>query len=202
MFKSQNKEVTTKFQNGRSSFSSQAIPPRTTSTATCKAKCAKITARVRLQPSPNQSNAKKVEPKSTQHSPKPDQQNTQKLLNKSPPSTGRNVQLNSKLGCSASNGRKGTATVNKHSRPFVSTTRVFRPSSSKIFDYDLSREEKRHFVDCRNPMKSVPNDELQLLRNGHRVTYLETRYDRSPDKRYNYPEATSWRYGWFHRTGV
>ncbi|ALC41904.1 CG13581, partial [Drosophila busckii] len=77
--------------------------------------------------------------------------------------------------------------------------RIFRPSASRIFDYDLSREEHRCFGSCNSAMKSVPAAEQALLRSGQRATYLETRYLRTPDQRYNYPEATSWRYGWFHR---
>ncbi|EDW73857.1 uncharacterized protein Dwil_GK19344 [Drosophila willistoni] len=84
----------------------------------------------------------------------------------------------------------------------LSHRRIIRPSSSAIFDYDLSQVEQNNFRHCQcrdPPMKSVPHDELQLLRSGQRTTYLEQRYDRTPDVRYNYPQATSWRYGWFHR---
>ncbi|KAH8400585.1 hypothetical protein KR222_007233 [Zaprionus bogoriensis] len=95
--------------------------------------------------------------------------------------------------------RLRSATLGRTSRPFLSTGRTPRPSSSKIFDYDLSDVEQRYFGQFRSPMKTVPLDELQLLRSGQRATYLETRYGRTPDNKYNYPEATSWRYGWFHR---
>ncbi|XP_017958950.1 uncharacterized protein LOC108653147 [Drosophila navojoa] len=80
--------------------------------------------------------------------------------------------------------------------------RIYRPSSSKIFDYDLSKQEARFFGQFRTPMKSVPADELQLLRSGNRSSYLETRYGHTPDVKYNYPEATSWRYGWFHQVNA
>ncbi|KAH8269511.1 hypothetical protein KR018_004435 [Drosophila ironensis] len=86
------------------------------------------------------------------------------------------------------------------SNPYAAISRVYRPSTSGVFDYDLSREEKHGFGHCAVvPMKSVPATELQLLHSGQRSTYLERRYERSPDDKYNYPEATSWRYGWFHR---
>ncbi|KAH8232891.1 hypothetical protein KR026_001546 [Drosophila bipectinata] len=84
--------------------------------------------------------------------------------------------------------------------PYAVTSRIYRPSTSGVFDYDLSQVEKRGFGHCSvDPMKSVPATELQLLHSGQRSTYLERRYERSPDDKYNYPEATSWRYGWFHR---
>ncbi|KAH8339909.1 hypothetical protein KR067_001935 [Drosophila pandora] len=84
--------------------------------------------------------------------------------------------------------------------PYAVTSRIYRPSTSGVFDYDLSPVEKRGFGHCPvDPMKSVPATELQLLQSGQRSSYLERRYERSPDDKYNYPEATSWRYGWFHR---
>lgn len=99
----------------------------------------------------------------------------------------------------ASSSRAKTATLARNSPNFMLTSRGARPSPSKVFDYDLSKVEQRYFCQFRNPMKSVPQDELQLLHSGQRATYLETRYERTPDNKYNYPEATSWRYGWFHR---
>ncbi|KAH8402060.1 hypothetical protein KR009_009513, partial [Drosophila setifemur] len=86
------------------------------------------------------------------------------------------------------------------SNAYAVTSRIYRPSRSGIFDYDLSQVEKSGFGHCRvNPMKSVTAPELLLLHSGQRSTYLESRYEKSPDDKYNYPEATSWRYGWFHR---
>ncbi|XP_052838577.1 uncharacterized protein LOC128253911 [Drosophila gunungcola] len=80
------------------------------------------------------------------------------------------------------------------------TSRMYRSSGSGVFHYHLSHLEEYRFGQSRVfPMKSVPAAELQLLRNGQRISYLERRYERSPDDKYNYPEATSWRYGWFHR---
>ncbi|KAH8384620.1 hypothetical protein KR093_003069 [Drosophila rubida] len=188
MLNSQNKQVTTKFQNGRNSVPPKPIASRSTTTVATQTKAGKQTTAVNSQRCPAQGTAKELEPKPpAQPAANAELQKTKTLPNK--------------LG-SAAVGRRGAATVNKRSRPFVPTTSIFRPSTSKIFDYDLSREEKLHFLGWHNPMKSVPVHELQLLQNGQRVTYLETRYDRSPDLRYNYPEATSFRYGWFHRKGV
>ncbi|BFG05627.1 uncharacterized protein DMAD_04320 [Drosophila madeirensis] len=82
--------------------------------------------------------------------------------------------------------------------PYAVSSRIYRPSRSSIFDYNLSPVEQQHFRNCSDPMKSVPAAELELLRSGQRSTYLERRYEHSPDDKYNYPEATSWRYGWFH----
>ncbi|XP_030387685.1 uncharacterized protein LOC115634233 [Scaptodrosophila lebanonensis] len=77
-------------------------------------------------------------------------------------------------------------------------SRSRRAAASCAFDYDLSQVEQRNFGHCHHAMKSVPDAELQLLRSGQRATYLETRYERCPELKYHYPEATSWRYGWFH----
>ncbi|XP_022229757.2 uncharacterized protein LOC111079061 [Drosophila obscura] len=82
--------------------------------------------------------------------------------------------------------------------PYAGSSRIYRPFRSTIFDYNLSPVEQQHFGNCSDPMKSVPAAELELLRSGQRSTYLERRYEHSPDDKYNYPEATSWRYGWFH----
>lgn len=89
------------------------------------------------------------------------------------------------------------ATLPRTSPPLAK--RIYRPSPSRVFDYDLSKEEAHFFGQSRKAMKSVPADELLLLKTGSRSTYLETRYAHTPDAKYNYPEATSWRYGWFHR---
>ncbi|XP_033254315.1 uncharacterized protein LOC117193698 [Drosophila miranda] len=48
--------------------------------------------------------------------------------------------------------------------PYAVSSRIYRPSRSLIFDYNLS-----------------PVEQQQQM-----------------DDKYNYPEATSWRYGWFH----
>lgn len=50
----------------------------------------------------------------------------------------------------------------------------------------------------KGPMKTVPANERELLKSGQRGAYLALRYEHSPDRKYNYPEATSWRIGWFH----
>ncbi|XP_017061776.1 uncharacterized protein LOC108101811 [Drosophila ficusphila] len=110
-----------------------------------------------------------------------------------------------------SSRRSGTTrnTTSTGAKPFLIplkvsssvTSRIYRSPRSGAFHYHLSQLEEDVFGQTvlRLPMKSVPSAELQLLRDGQRATYLERRYERSPDDKYNYPEATSWRYGWFHR---
>uniref|UniRef100_A0A1B0FQD3 Sperm microtubule inner protein 1 C-terminal domain-containing protein n=1 Tax=Glossina morsitans morsitans TaxID=37546 RepID=A0A1B0FQD3_GLOMM len=66
------------------------------------------------------------------------------------------------------------------------------------FAYDLSRDESKFAGAYKSPMKPASEAERELLRNGQRVTYLNNRYEYAPDRKYNYPEATSWRIGWFH----
>eukprot|EP00099_Drosophila_melanogaster_P020450 NP_611921.1 uncharacterized protein Dmel_CG13581 [Drosophila melanogaster] len=83
---------------------------------------------------------------------------------------------------------------------YTVTSRTRRSSEHAAFLYHLSQLEQTGFgKSAVDPMKAVPAAELQLLQSGQRTTYLERRYERSPDDKYNYPEATSWRYGWFHR---
>ncbi|XP_017016885.2 uncharacterized protein [Drosophila kikkawai] len=88
---------------------------------------------------------------------------------------------------------------------FKVTKSAYKPTMSTIFSYDLSPLERNDYGLCHknpiNPMKSVSPTEVQLLQSGQRSTYLEKRYERTPDAKYNYPEATSMRYGWFHRLG-
>uniref|UniRef100_A0A1B0AP16 Sperm microtubule inner protein 1 C-terminal domain-containing protein n=1 Tax=Glossina palpalis gambiensis TaxID=67801 RepID=A0A1B0AP16_9MUSC len=64
------------------------------------------------------------------------------------------------------------------------------------FAYDLSRDESKFVGSFKSPMKPASEAERELLRNG-RVAYLNNRYEYSPGRKYNYPEATSWRIGWF-----
>ncbi|XP_039483933.1 uncharacterized protein LOC120446822 [Drosophila santomea] len=83
---------------------------------------------------------------------------------------------------------------------YTVTSRARRSHDHGVFLYHLSQLEQTGFAKSAvDPMKSVPAAELQLLHSGQRTSYLERRYERSPDDKYNYPEATSWRYGWFHR---
>ncbi|KAH8346374.1 hypothetical protein KR084_008725 [Drosophila pseudotakahashii] len=114
---------------------------------------------------------------------------------------------NPRPGSSRSTGTTRTTALSRTQQFYIPlrssngvTSRMNRPSVHGVFHYDLSPLEKTGFDDSlAYPMKSVPAAELQLLRNGQRSTYLERRYERRPDDKYNYPEATSWRYGWFHR---
>ncbi|KAH8234303.1 hypothetical protein KR038_007209 [Drosophila bunnanda] len=88
---------------------------------------------------------------------------------------------------------------------FRVTKSAYKPTVSTIFSYDLSPLERNDYGLCHKnsmkPMKAVPPTEVQLLQSGQRSIYLEKRYELTPDAKYNYPEATSMRYGWFHRLG-
>lgn len=173
MFSSQNKQVTSKFQSARSCIQMRSNAPTTGAGGAVVPR--NLTLRVE-QTAEFRKLASSV-----------------KIKQKLPPRTKAAEPV------LASSSRAKPATLGRNSPHFLLTSRRARPSSSKVFDYDLSQVEQRYFCQLRNPMKSVPQDELQLLHNGQRATYLETRYERTPDKKYNYPEATSWRYGWFHR---
>ncbi|XP_050323491.1 uncharacterized protein LOC126755156 [Bactrocera neohumeralis] len=75
--------------------------------------------------------------------------------------------------------------------------RQAKPQSND-FAYDLSKDESKFMGIFKGPMKTVPDNERELLKSGQRGAYLALRYEHSPDRKYNYPEATSWRIGWFH----
>lgn len=179
MFVSQNKQVTSKFPSARTCIQTQSkeLPKAAEAAVSSKNMTPKVALTTEFQ---KVVSSDKLKPK-----PKPEV----KLFTR-PKASGM---------VSATSCRGKAATLNRGSPHFVLTSRSSRPSSSKIFDYDLSQVEKRYFDKFHNPMKSVPQNELELLHSGQRATYLETRYERTPDKKYNYPEATSWRYGWFHQ---
>lgn len=94
---------------------------------------------------------------------------------------------------------------NSNDSDFKVTNSAYKNTMSGIFCYDLSPMERNGYGVYQEkpvkPMKLVPPTEEQLLKDGQRSTYLERRYERKPDDKYNYPEATSMRYGWFHRLG-
>lgn len=215
MFRCQNKQVTTKFSSAKQNVSSGAnqstkMKPKTTTTnAATAAKVAN--GEKKMTTTTTTSSTHKLSPAAVQDAPR--------ILVK-PCLNSRSSKLASKSDGSNASSAVGSrkAKIFKHQDNISSrmriiagslpraaqwqNNRIYRPSSSKIFDYDLSKEEARFFGQYRTPMKSVPADELQLLRSGNRSSYLETRYGHTPDVKYNYPEATSWRYGWFHQVGV
>jgi len=196
MFNNQNIQVKTKFQNARKTDKAKTNSSKTKTLSS--ANPCRSTTLSSLERSPRYLKHSNVqcmgtETKSKLQLTKPEPKN--QLIQTA--DTTRSVpRLKAKSGeiCSVSRSRS-KATLN---RAFVSTSRNYRPSASKIFDYHLSREEQSYFGQTRSPMKSVPVNELELLRSGQRISYLEARYERPPDNKYNYPEATSWRYGWFH----
>ncbi|EDW60677.2 uncharacterized protein [Drosophila virilis] len=204
MFSNLNKQVTAKFRSTRNKVASKPNQPKTPpATTIMPVRSARMGAAVDLS-----SNQLKPGTKSSatmprnQVKPQPEPQPTKPPAKSTTSCTGSEGEQRLKIKSAnnvSSRMRAEAATLPRNSQSFPLSKRVFRPSASKIFDYDLSKEEKRYFGQYHNPMKSVPAEELQLLKTGQRTTYLETRYAHTPDAKYNYPEATSWRYGWFHR---
>lgn len=95
----------------------------------------------------------------------------------------------------------------KQQNPFKSfltngSTSRYRQKNNSRFEYDLSKDEQFFNGKFSSAMKSVPNEEKQILNSGQRECYLNARYEHSPDSKYYYPEATSWRYGWLHSVRV
>jgi len=77
------------------------------------------------------------------------------------------------------------------SNSFVYTriTKKTRPTNSQVF-YSLSNNENYDFN--KSPMK----DNLGVIRSKPKRDYLAERNSKRPSEKYNFPEATSWRYGW------
>lgn len=91
----------------------------------------------------------------------------------------------------------------------VRRKRYLRRKNPEFASYSLSPDEldyvnQHRIVDETKPMKEVAKDELMLLKDekikGTRLNYLLARQTHSPRDKYYYPEATSWRYGWFHES--
>lgn len=76
------------------------------------------------------------------------------------------------------------------------STKRTRNNNSEVF-YSLAEEEKSSIQFERGAMKRVSSD-VKINLKTDRSVYLETRYCSRPQSKYNFPEATSWRYGWFH----
>lgn len=66
-----------------------------------------------------------------------------------------------------------------------------RSENSEIF-YSLSENENYNFD--KSAMK-IDCNKLPVVKN--KQNYLAERYNKKPSEKYNFPEATSWRYGWF-----
>nr|XP_016928230.1 uncharacterized protein LOC108008835 [Drosophila suzukii] len=221
MFKSSNKQVTSKFQ----SVGMQRIVPGKSSNIGYSKKHTSSVALISDDKSKNVAktssasgnlSANKVSEKTPENSSSKQKCHSQqsiKIAVVKPKTVGKNVQnpnsktmasLTSRPPSSRSTGSTVSSRTQQFNIPLRTsngvTSRIYRPFKHGVFDYHLSPLEKTVFAQSIvYPMKSVPAVELQLLRNGQRSTYLERRYERSPDDKYNYPEATSWRYGWFHR---
>ncbi|XP_064538104.1 uncharacterized protein LOC135428193 [Drosophila montana] len=205
MFSNLNKQVTAKFQSARNKVASKPNQPKPTpATTIMPVRSARTGTAIDLSSSqikPGTKSSSATMPRN-HGKPQPEPQPTKPLAKSTTSCTASEGEQRLKIKSAnnvSSRMRAEAATLPRNSQPFLLSKRVFRPSASKVFDYDLSKEEKHYFGQYHNPMKSVPAEELQLLKTGQRTTYLETRYGHTPDAKYNYPEATSWRYGWFHR---
>lgn len=99
---------------------------------------------------------------------------------------------------------KITKRPNFQSRPFVVPTssrtsyatrssKRTLSSASEVF-YSLTKSEKSSVKFDGGAMKRVSSDVRLKMRN--KSEYLKARYDQVPTSKYNFPEATSWRYGW------
>lgn len=99
---------------------------------------------------------------------------------------------------------KITERPNFQSRPFLvptssrtsSATRSSKQtlsSASEVF-YSLTKVEESSVKFDGGAMKRVSSD--VRLKLGNKSEYLKARYDQIPTSKYNFSEATSWRYGW------
>lgn len=139
-----------------------------------------------------------------------------KMNSKSPGIDQRNsnqkMQLENLHKCSKSNlSSSKSQTKNAFDRPPVWKSSISQSSrvctrrwdmkkcQNSKFAYDLSSDELKVIENFKNPMKPLAKDELKLLTSGQRSGYLTQRYLLSPESKYNYPEATSWRIGWLQR---
>ena len=77
------------------------------------------------------------------------------------------------------------------SNSFVYTriTKKIRHTNSQVF-YSLSNDENYQFN--KSPMKNNST----FIKTKLKQDYLTERYNKRPSEKYNFPEATSWRYGW------
>lgn len=87
--------------------------------------------------------------------------------------------------------------------PFIVPTSVQKPSGSSVkrlanpsrleIFYSMSPEEEGLRFNA-GAMKQV-SSQVKIKNTNERSVYLETRYKETPPSKYNFPEATSWRYG-------
>lgn len=83
----------------------------------------------------------------------------------------------------------------KSQRSFVHTRPTRAESSSNEVFYTLAASEESLIQFDKGAMKQVASiDKIQLK--SDMTGYLQTRYSERPPRKYNFPEATSMRYGW------
>jgi len=73
-------------------------------------------------------------------------------------------------------------------------TKRRRSNNSEIF-YTLSSDEEKYNFKS-GAMKRVASA-ANILRRNNKDGYLQQRYNQRPPLKYNFPESTSWRYGWW-----
>lgn len=69
-------------------------------------------------------------------------------------------------------------------------------NNSEVF-YSLAANEESSIRFDGKAMKRVFS-EVEVKPAAGKNIYLAYRYEQRPPDKYNFPEATSWRYGWFH----
>lgn len=119
---------------------------------------------------------------------------TTSVLQKASRNTKTSVdQGKTSLGLTAGGGARGS-----WSSPFKSfiSQGTRRRCKTEQFAYDLSADELKFTQKFSGPMKPLSQEDRELLQSGQRLMYLSNRYEYSPDLKYNFPEATSWRIGW------
>lgn len=109
-------------------------------------------------------------------------------------------QTRGPVAANVSNTRsnKGPCTWRSPFSSFITQSRRRQGLNTGEFGYDLSEEEIKFNKKFAGPMKPLSQSDQELLKTGGRQTYLNSRYELSPDLKYNFPEATSWRIGWIH----
>lgn len=86
----------------------------------------------------------------------------------------------------------------KSQRSFIPTrpTTRARSSNTEVF-YTLAASEESSIKFDKGAMKQVASSD-KIKSKSDKTGYLQTRYSERPPSKYNFPEATSMRYGWIN----
>lgn len=99
------------------------------------------------------------------------------------------------------NSRSSSKSSNHLLNSYIYTrvTKKVRQTNSEIF-YSLAPTEKYSFNELA--MKRVSSNIKIKLMTNNKDNYLSERYDQRPSEKYNFPQATSWRIGWFNSNDI